>query len=188
MAWLAHVASESPRRYAQPREFAHSGNEVIRSGSKPQTRGWTHSDRDPTQTGREPTQTGIRHHWDRAQAPLRPSTRIPTDSIRTLPQCQVFSCHGMEGHGCRNNSSQPAPLIMGFHRKALETFYEAEPLAVMRCHREACMSKNVVKSRPLPSCDGAASLTDTFPPLITGYHRKSRFTLLKPTHYHHAAA
>ena len=46
-------------------EFEHSGNEVIRSGPKPQTRGWTHSDRrkDPTQTG--------------CEDPLRPESVTP---------------------------------------------------------------------------------------------------------------
>ena len=73
-------------------EFEHSGDEVIRSGPKPQTRGWTHSDRgkDPTQTGiRHPNQTGPRPHSDRAPS-------IPAESIRALPPC-----HGVNGMGRR---------------------------------------------------------------------------------------
>ena len=79
------------RACAARREFAHSGNKVIRSGPKPQTRGWTHSDRgkDPTQTGREdplrpetipirpgpgPTQTEHQGSLLRASAPYHHAT------------------------------------------------------------------------------------------------------------------
>ena len=83
---------------------------MIRSGPKPQTRGWTHSDRekDPTQTGREPTQTGIRHpnqtgprpHSDRA-------LRIPIESIRTLPPCRFFLAMAWKGMGAGTTQHSP---------------------------------------------------------------------------------
>ena len=81
-----HTATSSKERNLQKDKhsggFEHSGKEVIRSEPKPQTHGWTHSDRewDPTRTGKDPLRPESVIPFRPGPGPLRPGTEDLTDS------------------------------------------------------------------------------------------------------------